>query len=219
MPKPAPAALNPIADAKFAAEAREMEQMPAPTHLELAFAGRSNVGKSSLLNALMGRKNLVRTSSTPGCTQAVVFFETKLRDGMVLNFVDLPGYGYAQRSKAERRHWGDLIEGYLLERVSLRAVVLLVDVRRDFEEDEQLLLEWLRTPSRVARPPLNVVVAATKTDQLNLAQTGPRLKALSEAAGQPVLGVSTRDEKSIERLRKLLLKIAKGPEASAKPTS
>jgi len=216
MPKPATLTLNPIADAKFVAQARELEQMPAPMHLEMAFAGRSNVGKSSLLNALFGRKNLVRTSSTPGCTQAVVVFEARLRDGMLLNFVDLPGYGYAERSKAERRHWGHLIEGYLLERVCLRSVVLLVDVRRDFEEDEQLLLEWLRRPSRVSRPPLSVVIAATKTDQLTLAETAPRLKALSDAAGQPVVGVSVRDEKSVERLRKRLLSLVKGPEVTPK---
>jgi len=216
MPKPATPTLNPIADAKFVAQARELEQMPAPMHLEMAFAGRSNVGKSSLLNALFGRKNLVRTSSTPGCTQAVVVFEARLRDGMLLNFVDLPGYGYAERSKAERRHWGHLIEGYLLERVCLRSVVLLVDVRRDFEEDEQLLLEWLRRPSRVSRPPLSVVIAATKTDQLTLAETAPRLKALSDAAGQPVVGVSVRDEKSVERLRKRLLSLVKGPEVTPK---
>ena len=216
MPKPATPTLNPIADAKFVAQARELEQMPAPMHLEMAFAGRSNVGKSSLLNALFGRKNLVRTSSTPGCTQAVVVFEARLRDGMLLNFVDLPGYGYAERSKAERRHWGHLIEGYLLERVCLRSVVLLVDVRRDFEEDEQLLLEWLRRPSRVSRPQLSVVIAATKTDQLTLAETAPRLKALSDAAGQPVVGVSVRDEKSVERLRKRLLSLVKGPEVTPK---
>jgi GTP-binding protein len=203
--------LPPFVSAEFRAEANGAEQMPPPTHLEIAFAGRSNVGKSSLMNALLGRKNLVRTSSTPGCTKGVNFFEARSRDDMVLNFVDLPGYGYAERSKAERRHWSELIETYLLERVSLRTVVLLVDVRRDFEEDEQLLLEWLQRPSRVSRPALRVVIAATKTDQLTLAATGPRLKALSDASGQPVLGVSIRDAKSVERLRSRLMRLMLEP--------
>jgi GTP-binding protein len=211
MKKPAVPVLHPIVDARFMAEAKDSDQLPPPTHLEIAFAGRSNVGKSSLMNALLGRKNLVRTSSTPGCTQGVCVFEARTRDGMVINFVDLPGYGYAERSKAERRHWGNLIENYLLERVSLRTVVLLVDVRRDFEEDEQMLLDWLRTPSRVSRPTLQVVIAATKTDQLTLAAAGPRLKALSVQSGQPVIGVSIKEEKSIERLRKRLFSLLQGP--------
>jgi GTP-binding protein len=211
MKNPVTPVLHPIVEARFMAEAKDAAQLPPPTHLEIAFAGRSNVGKSSLMNALLGRKNLVRTSSTPGCTQGVCVFETRTRDGMVINFVDLPGYGYAERSKAERRHWGNLIENYLLERVSLRAVVLLVDVRRDFEEDEQLLLEWLRTPSRVSRPTLQVVIAATKTDQLTLAASGPRLKTLAEQSGQPVIGVSVKEEKSIERLRKRLFSLLQGP--------
>lgn len=197
----------PFVDAKFHAQAKELEQLPAPIHLEIAFAGRSNVGKSSLLNAIFERKSLVRTSQTPGCTQAINFFEARLRNGTVAEFVDLPGYGYAERSKTERRHWGALIEGYLLYRPTLRAVVLLVDVRREFEEAEHELLDWLNGPPRVSRPALNIVIAATKTDQVTLAMLTPKLRSLSEAAQHPVFGVSVRDAKSVERLRKRVLQI------------
>jgi GTP-binding protein len=181
--------------------------MPAPTQIEVAFAGRSNVGKSSLLNALLDRKNLVRTSQTPGCTQAINFFTVRTRGGSSAHLVDLPGYGYAQRSKAERRSWGALIEGYLLYRPTLRAVVLLVDVRREFEDDEAGLLELLAMPAKTSRPDLVRVVVATKTDQLTHSAVKPRILSLSKAAGQSVLGVSVEDPQSIERLRKRVLTI------------
>ncbi len=120
--------------------------LPAPVQLEVAFAGRSNVGKSTLLNGLMNRKGLARTSNTPGCTRTINFFSVTTRDGLTLKFVDLPGYGYARRSKGERDAWADLIEGYLLERPTLRVVVILVDARRGVEEEEADLLELLASP-------------------------------------------------------------------------
>ena len=205
MPKTSTASLCPIVDAKFCAQATALDQLPAPTHVEVAFAGRSNVGKSSLLNALFERKNLVRTSQTPGCTQGVNFFEARSRDGMVAHYVDLPGYGYAERSKADRRGWGTLVEGYLACRPTLRAVVLLVDVRRDFGAEERELLDWLALPPRVSRPALSVIIAATKTDQLTQAAVGTRLRHLSTAASSSVLGVSVRDQHSVARLRQRVL--------------
>ncbi|HEY5960871.1 MAG TPA: ribosome biogenesis GTP-binding protein YihA/YsxC, partial [Polyangiaceae bacterium] len=200
-------AVCPFVDAQFHAQAKTPESMPAPTQIEVAFAGRSNVGKSSLLNALLDRKNLVRTSQTPGCTQAINFFSVRTRGGSSAQLVDLPGYGYAQRSKSERRSWGALIEGYLLYRPTLRAVVLLVDVRREFEDDEAGLLELLAMPAQTSRPDLVRLVVATKTDQLTLAAVKPRLLSLSKAAGQSVLGISVEDPQSIERLRRRVLAI------------
>src|SRR5579872_1051573 len=126
-----------VVEAKFVAGAVDAASLPPPTLIEIAFAGRSNVGKSSLLNATMQRRGLARTSRTPGCTRQLNVFEVRCADGLALRFVDLPGYGWARRSKAERSQWQEMIEGYLQARASLRAVVLLVDVRRGVEEEEE----------------------------------------------------------------------------------
>src|SRR5947207_443534 len=118
-----------IARAEFAAGAARGDQIPPPKHPEIAFAGRSNVGKSSLLNMLLARKSLARTSSTPGRTRQINFFDVAVAGGPELAFVDLPGYGYAKVSKTEAAGWKDLLEGYLQGRPTLRGVVLLVDAR------------------------------------------------------------------------------------------
>lgn len=183
-------ALPPIVDAKFLASAGPGSTLPAPTAAEVAFAGRSNVGKSSLMNALMNRRNLVRTSSTPGCTRAVNLFEARAQDGLVVHLVDLPGYGYAKRSKAEKTTWGPLLEGYLHGRASLRSVVVLVDVRRGLEEEERDLLEFLGEPAQVSRPPLDVLVVATKLDKLPSSQRKTAVAAIAKA-GVRVIGVSS----------------------------
>jgi GTP-binding protein len=159
-----------VLDAQFVAGATKYEQLPASAKIEVAFAGRSNVGKSSLMNALLQRKNLVRTSSTPGCTRQISLFDIKTRRGTELTWVDLPGYGYAKRSHSERDSWGELIDGYLLGRASLRLVVSLVDLRRGVEDDDRGLLELLGKPALVSRPPLEVLRVATKLDKLPSSQ-------------------------------------------------
>ncbi len=178
-----------IVEASFIAAAQQPASLPAPIGIEIAFAGRSNVGKSSLLNRLMGRRSLARTSSTPGCTRGLNFFEARSRDGLRLTLVDLPGYGYAQRSHAERREWAELIEHYLLERPVLAAVAVLVDVRRGLEPEEHDLLKLLAEPGNRARPPRPVLIA-TKLDRVARNERERTLAALRREAPQ-VVGFST----------------------------
>jgi GTP-binding protein len=173
-----------VVDAKFLVAAATASSLPAPTLVEVAFAGRSNVGKSSLLNATMQRHGLARTSRTPGCTRQLNVFEVRCADGLSLRFVDLPGYGWARRSKTERREWQHLVEDYLRGRPALRAVVLLLDVRRGPEDEEQQLLEFLGEPTKagVAKS-LEIVVVATKVDKIGAARKKPALDAVKRAVG------------------------------------
>ncbi len=184
---------NRVVDATFAAGATTAAQLPAAELgvSEVAFAGRSNVGKSSLMNALMQRRNLVRTSSTPGCTRQINVFHCKMHDGLGLHLIDLPGYGYAKLSKAERGTWGAMLEGYLKTRITLRAVVVLVDVRRGVEEDDVQLLDFLAQPREVADArPVERIVVATKIDKLAMNKRKPALEAVRKESGVNVLGFS-----------------------------
>lgn len=178
-----------IVEASFLAAAQEASSLPPPVGVEIAFAGRSNVGKSSLMNQLMARRSLVRTSSTPGCTRAINFFEARARDGMRLTLVDLPGYGYAARSRQEKKQWAELIEHYLLQRQTLSAVVVLVDVRRGLEPDDLDLFKLISEPGPRARPP-NPVLVATKLDRVPSAKRAATLSALASKVKRPI-GFST----------------------------
>ena len=200
MPRPFSEPPPRVVHAAFSAAANEGAHLPPPVGVEIAFAGRSNVGKSSLLNAMLDRKNLVRTSSTPGCTRGINFFAAKLADGAELTFVDLPGYGYAKRSKSERSQWGPLIEDYLLTRPTLRAVVLLVDVRRGLEPDDLEVIEAVESEPEVSRPPIRTIVVATKLDRVSTSARKPALAKLARSAGRQVLGFSTKDRKSRDEL-------------------
>ena len=176
-----------IVEAEFVAAAQSLGSLPPPLIVEVAFAGRSNVGKSSLMNALMARKGLVRTSSTPGCTRQINFFDAKARDGATFRLVDLPGYGYAKRSKAERKQWAELIEAYLHRRDGLRAVIVLVDARRGVGDEDLQLLEFVR--SRPA-PTTETIVVATKVDKLKKSQQKATLAKIGRAFGGRVIGCS-----------------------------
>jgi GTP-binding protein len=172
-----------VTAARFLGAAAAPGGGPPPNLPEVAVAGRSNVGKSSLLNALLGRRALARTSRTPGRTRQINFFLVNER--FVL--VDLPGYGFAVGSEAERRSWGPLVEGFLRERRTLRGVVLLVDVRRGIEADEGDLLAFLAS---VALP---AAVVATKIDKLGRGAAQVSLEALQREVGAlPVVPFSAR---------------------------
>ena len=143
-------------DAEFVTSAARPEQFPAETLPEIAFLGRSNVGKSSLLNCLTGRKGLAFTSARPGCTQLINFY----RVGGQFHFVDLPGYGYARVPKEITFQWKELIEQYLLRRASLQLCFLILDARRGWMEKDLELKQWLEFHNR------RYLVIATKTDKL-----------------------------------------------------
>lgn len=183
-----------IVSAEFKAGATAADQFPPPTVAEVAFAGRSNVGKSSLLNCLLQRKSLMRTSSTPGCTRQVNFLDVHSQDDSHVVLVDLPGYGYAKRSKTELRSWGTLIESYLLGRPTLSGVALLVDVRRGLEDEEYQLLELLHGPAKVSRRPLGVVVVATKLDKLPASQRKLVLAKLAKDSKLRIIGFSAKEQ-------------------------
>jgi GTP-binding protein len=143
-------------DAEFVISAARPDQFPAETLPEIAFLGRSNVGKSSLLNCLTGRKGLAFTSAKPGCTQLINFY----RVGGEFNFVDLPGYGYARVPKDITFQWKELIEQYLLQRTSLQLCFLILDARRGWMDKDLELKQWLEFHNR------RYLVIATKTDKV-----------------------------------------------------
>jgi GTP-binding protein len=206
-----------VRDAQFIAGASRVEQLPAPQHLEVAFAGRSNVGKSSLMNALVERRRLVRTSSTPGCTRQISLFEVTTRLGSRLTLVDLPGYGYAKRSKSERAEWAELINGYLLKRPALSLVVALVDVRRGREEDDEQLVELLEQVPPRARAPVGVLWVATKLDKVPGSERKLAMNRLKEQTGHPWIGFSTELPETHELLWRRVLQHLELDQPAAAP--
>jgi GTP-binding protein len=135
---------------------------------EIAFAGKSNVGKSSLINALMNRKSLARTSAQPGKTQTINFYNINSE----LYFVDLPGYGYAKVSQQEKEKWGKMIERYLRQSKVLKAVFLLVDIRHDPSANDRQMYEWILANG------FHPIIIATKADKINRSQLAKQVKAI-----------------------------------------
>ncbi len=162
-----------VLSAEFVLSAKEPAHYPPAALPEIAFAGRSNVGKSSLINTLVKRKGLARTSNTPGRTQEINFFTVNDR----FAFIDLPGYGYAKVPEAIRKHWGPMIEIYLRERQTLRLVVLILDIRRDPSDEDHQLIGWLEHYG------LPFVIVLTKTDKVSRNQLAERKRRIGEDLG------------------------------------
>ena len=162
-----------ITSAEFIKSAVWPPQYPPGVMPEIAFVGRSNVGKSSLMNALAGRKKLAKTSNTPGRTQLINFFTINDK----ISFVDLPGYGFAKVSRFVKKDWGDMMEAYLRERQNLAMVILILDIRRDPSVDDLSLRDWLE----YYRIPYIAVL--TKSDKLSNNQAIGRQKLIRKALG------------------------------------
>ncbi len=162
-----------IHSAEFVISAVGPKQFPQDQKPQVAFAGRSNVGKSSIINALLHRKNLVKTSVTPGKTQLINFFVIN----ETLYFVDLPGYGYARVPQAVTDAWAPMIEGYLKDSFELAAVVVLLDSRRELDERDVRLIAWLRQYN------IPVIYSLTKADKLNRQEADRALRSISTDLG------------------------------------
>jgi GTP-binding protein len=162
-----------VKSAEFVTSAVKPSQYPEPLLPEAAFAGRSNVGKSSLINTLVNRKRLVKTSATPGRTQLINFFTVNDR----VSLVDLPGYGYAKVPASVTRKWGPMIETYLKSRESLKAVVLILDVRRIPGLQEQNFIDWLALYHRTP------ILVLTKADKLSKSAQKKQRQAIGVAVG------------------------------------
>jgi GTP-binding protein len=164
-----------ISSTEFIKSATKPGNYPPAELPEIAFAGRSNVGKSSLINVLVNRRSLVRTSSTPGRTQLINFFDIN----GTFNLVDLPGYGYAKVPLSVKKAWGPMIRTYLESRETLKAVVFILDIRREPRVEDVQFLDWLE---EFGVPTIPVI---TKIDKVNRSQREKQIKQIVEATGLP----------------------------------
>ncbi|HEY8463092.1 MAG TPA: ribosome biogenesis GTP-binding protein YihA/YsxC [Bacillota bacterium] len=162
-----------IKNASYVLTAVRPDQYPVPDRPEIALVGRSNVGKSALINALANRKNLARVAATPGKTREINFYNVN----NTVYFVDLPGYGYAKVSKAVQESWAEMIETYLNTRAQLRLILMLVDIRHDPTSDDQLMYQWLTGQAK------SRLIIASKLDKIAVSQVEKRLREIRTVLG------------------------------------
>lgn len=182
---------------KYEASYGTAQQLPASEHIEIAFAGRSNVGKSSMLNKILNRKNLARVSSVPGKTVTVNFFDC---DGIKL--VDLPGYGYAKVNFNEKKRWADLMEGYFTSDRNIRLVVQLTDMRHPVTKDDLDMMRFMQSAGYV------FIVVMTKSDKLNKTERTKRMEdihtELAEFGDVKIIPFSASNGEGADEIRKAI---------------
>lgn len=182
---------------KYEASYGTAQQLPKSDHIEIAFAGRSNVGKSSMLNKILNRKNLARVSSVPGKTVTVNFFDC---DGIKL--VDLPGYGYAKVNFNEKKRWADLMEGYFASERNIRLVVQLTDMRHPVTKDDLDMMRFMQSAG------YDFIVVMTKSDKLNKTERNKRLEdihtELAEFGDVKIIPFSASNGEGAEEIRKAI---------------
>jgi len=187
-----------IISAEFMISAVSDLQYPRGVLPEIAFVGRSNVGKSSLINSLLNRKKLVKTSATPGKTQMINFFDINHE----LVFADLPGYGFAKVPKAVQKKWQSLVEQYLTTRENLVTVILIIDIRRKPTDLDLHMQEWLEQSE------VDYILVATKADKLSQAEQSKQLKKIRQAflkdGNQELVAYSSKNQRGRKELWKLL---------------
>ncbi|MBI4650922.1 YihA family ribosome biogenesis GTP-binding protein [Candidatus Desantisbacteria bacterium] len=168
-------------EVEFIKSAFNKNQFPAHLFPEVAFVGRSNVGKSSLLNCISGRKKLAHVSNNPGKTKMINFFLIDKK----FCFVDLPGYGFAKVSMVIKLHWKDLIESYIIGRENLKLIILILDIRHIPSKDDMLMKQWLDEYN------INYIIAATKTDKLSKNQKLKSISIINEILNKNILPFSS----------------------------
>ncbi len=147
------------------------DQYPNTELPEVAFVGKSNVGKSSLINCMVNRKSLARTSQNPGKTRTINFYNIE----NIVHFVDLPGYGYARAAKSEIAKWGKMIEEYLLERSQLKSIILLIDIRHEPSDNDKIMYDWLKHYG------YKIIIVTTKSDKLKRSQINKHISIISKS--------------------------------------
>ncbi len=188
------------AKAEFISSFFDTSSLPPKTLPEVVFVGRSNVGKSSMINKIVNRKNLAFTSSKPGKTASINFFSI---DGKIY-LVDLPGYGFAQRPKAEREGWGSLIETYFSLGRNIKLVVLLTDIRIGPTEDDELMYNYLMSQE------LPFCIAATKSDKISKTEAWQMTDKISDLLGVPAFAFSSVTGEGTEMLKEIIESVTEG---------